>query len=93
MSYCGGRRPFTLPMRKHTGVILTPHTEASVAGMSPVWWASCVRSSEGPEGVLLSEPLPHVLIKRTLVCGRAKQTGKGLGNDATALLGDWAGIY
>lgn len=91
-SYCGSRRPSTLPMRESP--IHTPHKEATVTTMSAMWrWAGCVSPGQGPEELsTVRSPHPHLLIKRTLVCGRVLQTGKGPENKARALLGAMTGI-
>lgn len=68
------------------------HTRRQVSATSVVWWwAGCV--SSGQKNFPLSGPLPHLLIKRTLVCGRAQQTGKGIESKAMALRGAVTGIY
>lgn len=53
----------------------------------------CQARSRARKNFPLSGPLPHLLIKRTLVGGSAQQTGRGIEDKARALLGDVTGIY
>lgn len=61
--------------------------------MSAVWWWAGRVGHVMGQKELSSGPLPHLLIKRALVCDRAQQTGKGLENKARALPGAMTGLY